>query len=198
MAKAVGKRKRIPSAAGKPIKFKAPATITRKDFFENGSDDVFRDALYRMIQVLSRLVVCREAFGRQIGLTGTQYTILMGVAFRQKENGITIAALASYIGLAPTHVTTEVGRLIRKNLLVKRPNRSDHRSVLISLSPEGERTITYVAQTVRQINDLLFQNIDRKKLDAMNQYFQTLLTNSEYVMTEIRIKGLGTLNRKGR
>jgi DNA-binding MarR family transcriptional regulator len=176
---------RAPSLIRKS-QFKVPTTISRKDFFKDGSDDWFRDALYRLVQMLSRLVLCREAFGRKLGLTGSQFTVLIGVAYRQGDVGINIAALSNYIGLAATHVTTEVGRLIRKGLLVKRPNESDGRSVLISLSPKGEAAVKEVSTMVRSINDLLFKNIDRKQFDVMNEFANVLLTNSEHAIDEIR------------
>ena len=183
MAKIVRRQSRRISSTG----FSIPPTISRRDYFERGSDDWFRDAVYRLVQALSRLLVCREAFGRQLGLTGTQFTVLMGVAYRQGDAGITIASLANYIGLASTHVTTEVGRLIRKDLLIKRPNKSDGRSVLISLSTKGEVAVENVSPLVCKINDLLFKNIDRKKFDAMNEFAKLLLTNSECAIAEIRM-----------
>jgi DNA-binding MarR family transcriptional regulator len=163
-----------------------PPTISRRDYFSEGSDDRFRDGLYRLVQALGRLVVCREAFGRRLGLTGSQFAVLMGVAYRQGDAGVTIAALASHIGLAATHVTTEVGRLIRKGLLVKRRNESDGRSVLVSLSARGEAAIAAVVPMVRGINDLLFASIGRGQFDAMNEFATRLLANAEHAVAEIR------------
>jgi DNA-binding MarR family transcriptional regulator len=186
MAKTSRKKvRRSPSQGSRS--FSVPSTISRRDYFKDGSDDWFRDALYRLVQALSRLLVCREAFGRQLGLTGSQFTVLIGVAYRQGDTGITIASLANYIGLAATHVTTEVGRLIRKDLLIKRPNESDGRSVLISLSPKGEDAVESVSPMVRKINDLLFKNIDRKQFGTMNEFAKVLLTNTEYAIAEIRV-----------
>jgi len=186
MAKTARKKaNRVPSNGPGP--FVVPSTISRRDYFKDGSDDWFRDSLYRLVQALSRLLVCREAFGRRLGLTGSQFTVLMGVAYRQGDTGITIAALANYIGLAATHVTTEVGRLIRKGLLVKRPNANDGRSVLISLSPKGEAAVEIVSPMVCKINDLLFTNIDRKQFDTTNEFAKLLLTNAEYAIAEIRV-----------
>jgi MarR family transcriptional regulator, organic hydroperoxide resistance regulator len=186
MAKTARRRAGRSPAKGRG-RFTVPPTISRRDYFKDGSDDSFRDALYRLVQALSRLLVCRDAFGRQLSLTGSQFTVLIGVAYRQGDTGITIASLANYIGLAATHVTTEVGRLIRKDLLIKRPNKCDGRSVLISLSPKGEAAVVAVLPMVRKINDLLFKNIDRKQFDTMNQFAKVLLTNAEYAIAEIRV-----------
>lgn len=168
-------------------RFVSPLTISRKDLLKGGSDDWLRDTIYRLVQALGRLTTCREAFGKQLDLTSSQFTVLMGVAYRQEEDGIPIANLAGYIGLAATHVTTEVGGLTRKGLLTKRPNGRDGRSVLISLSPEGERAIRQVAPYVRQINDLLFSGIERAEIEAVKTFAETLIRNSEYALVEIRI-----------
>lgn len=186
MVKAARKEARRTKSPSRKSNFKVPKTISRKDFFKNDSDDWFRDALYRMVQALSRLIVCREAFGRKLGLTGSQFTVLMGVAYRQKDAGISIGALSNYIGLAATHVTTEVGRLTRKNLLVKRPNESDRRSVLISLSPKGEAAVKKVTAMVRQTNDVLLKDIDRKKFETMAEFTNALLANSDIAIAEFR------------
>jgi MarR family transcriptional regulator, organic hydroperoxide resistance regulator len=168
-------------------KFVSPLTISRKDLLKNGSDDWLRDVIYRLVQALGRLTTCREAFGRQIDLTSSQFAVLIGVAYRQGDEGIPIANLAGYIGLAATHVTTEVGRLTRKGLLRKRPNGRDGRSVLISLSPEGERAINEVAPFVRHINDLLFAGIDRSEIEAVRTFAENLIRNSEYALVEMRV-----------
>ena len=81
---------------------------------------MFRQSLYLMVFAFSRLQTCREAFGRALGLTGTQFAVLIGTAYRQGHEGVSIRALADHIQLAPTHVTTEVGRLIGKGLLIGR------------------------------------------------------------------------------
>lgn len=167
--------------------FSAPLTISRPDLIVDGSDDWLRDAIYRAVQALSRLVACREAFGRAIGLTGSQFTVIMGVAYRQGDAGITIAALSNYIGLASTHVTTEVGRLIEQGLLAKRPNKQDGRSVLISLTRRGEKAVQEVSPVVRSINDILFKDIKRTDLAAVNEFATVLLVNSERALAEIRI-----------
>jgi DNA-binding MarR family transcriptional regulator len=180
-----------PRAVEKPVAsrglFVSPLTTSRKDLLKGGSDDWMRDVIYRLVQALSRLLACREAFGRQLDLTSSQFAVLMGVAYRQGQDGIAIAPLSNYIGLAATHVTTEVGRLIRKGLLTKKPNSKDKRSVLIRLSAKGEAAVAEVAPVVRSINDILFNGIDRRQLEDVNEFAARLLQNSEYALTEIRV-----------
>ena len=166
--------------------FAPPPTISRAEFLTNGRDDGFRETIYLLVQSLDRLVACREAFGRHIGLTATQFAVLIGTAYRQGDEGVTVGDLASHLALAPTHVTTEVGRLTRRGLLVKRPNRADGRSVLVSLSAAGEDAVQTVAPLVRQVNDILFEGISAADFEIVRGVAARLLTNAEFAGAVLR------------
>ena len=142
-----------------PSKNKLPITISRKDYLKHGSDLDFRESIYALVQSVSVLLKCRNAFGRSLGLTANQYIVLIGVAYRQGDIGVSIKDISEHVALASSHVTTEVGRLERKGLLRKKVNADDRRGILVSLSRSGREAVKHVAPLVRQINDLLFENI---------------------------------------
>ena len=110
-------------------RYRPPVTISREDFLIEGSDADFRRSIYAMIQSVGRLLACRDAFGRELDLTPSQFAVLMGVAHCQQREGVIIKDLADHVGLAATHVTTEVGRLERAGYLIKKPSPADRRSV---------------------------------------------------------------------
>jgi DNA-binding MarR family transcriptional regulator len=166
--------------------FVPPTTISRKEFLRRGTDDWFREAIYITVQGLSRLLACREAFGRAIGLTANQFAILFGAAYRQGDSGVSIRELAEHVALAPTHVTTEVGKLIQRGFLVKDRNTSDRRGVLVSLTPTGEEAVLGVAPLVRAANDALFSGIAAADLDALSSTMRHVVLNSELALAEIR------------
>lgn len=139
-----------------------------------------------MVQSVGRLLACRDAFGRELDLTPSQFVVLMGVAHCQGADGVTIRELADHVALASTHVTTEVGRLERAGLLTKRPSASDRRSVRVSLMPHGEGEIARVAPFIRLINDALFRDIDPQALKVAHHVARQLILNSENALAEIR------------
>jgi DNA-binding MarR family transcriptional regulator len=178
-------RRSAPAAVALSPVYVPPLSVSHRALLLQGKDEVFRDLIYSMVLSFGRLLSCREAFGREIGLTGSQYTVLIGVAHRQGSQGVSIRALAEHVLLASTHVTTEVGRLIRKGLLQKRPNRDDRRSVLVSLSPRGKCVLAGLAPFLRQINDTLFQDIGRAEFDSLGQILQRFTRNTEAAMLQI-------------
>jgi DNA-binding MarR family transcriptional regulator len=166
--------------------YRPPLTISREDFLAGGSDAGFRSSIYTMVQCVGRLLVCRDAFGRELELTPSQFAVVMGVAHTQGDDGVTIRHLAEYVALAPTHVTTEVGRLESAGFLTKRQSDTDRRSVRVSLLPHAETEIARVAPFVRRVNDLLFRGIDVRSLGIAGQVARKLILNSEMALAEIR------------
>jgi DNA-binding MarR family transcriptional regulator len=170
--------------------YRPPLTISRDDFLVDGSDASFRRSIYTLVQCVSRLLSCRDAFGRALDLTPSQFAVLMGVAHAQGAEGVTIRELADGVALAPTHVTTEVGRLESAGFLTKRPCETDRRSVRVSLLPHAEAEIARVAPFVRLVNDLLFRGIDAESLGVAHQVARQLVLNSETALAEIRRRQL--------
>ena len=151
-----------------------------------GSDVAFRETLYLMVFALDRLTSYREAFGRHLSLTASQFIVLIGTAYRQGAEGVTIRGLAEHTQLAATHVTTEVGRLIAKGLLTKQANARDRRSVLVRLSPQGAAAIRSVNPLLRRINDQLFKDVSRQEFATVSRFLETFARNSEDALIEIQ------------
>jgi len=166
--------------------FVPPPTVSDPSLLVGGHDEWLRETLYLMVLALSGLQTFRETFGRSIGLTSPQFVVLMGVAHIQRAEGVSIGALAAHVHLAPTHVTTEVGRLIRLGLLVKRPNAEDRRGVLVSLSPRGEETVCTVTPLVRSVNDRLFAGMVKADIENARDFFRRFTANGELALAELR------------
>lgn len=167
--------------------FAPPATVTLPAMLSaDGSDVAFRETLYLMIHAFDRLTSYREAFGRHLGLTASQFLVLIGTAYRQGRDGVSIRALSDHTQLAATHVTTEVGRLIDKGLLVKHANPNDRRGVLVRLTAHGEAAVRAVNPLLRRVNDSLFANISPADFAVVARFLATFALNTETASAEIR------------
>jgi DNA-binding MarR family transcriptional regulator len=146
--------------------FRAQLSVSHRAMLEDGNDEAFRHILYQMVLASARLALFREAVGRLIGLTGNQ---LLATAHTQGSAGVTIRELSRYALMASTHVTTQVGALLRK----------DGRSVLVSLTPRGERAMHKIAPVRRKFNDAFFVGVERRTLLAAGRFLQQVVKNSE-------------------
>jgi DNA-binding MarR family transcriptional regulator len=170
--------------------FALPATVSHTALLEADGDASFRQTLYLMVTAFGRLQACRDAFGRSVDLTGSQFAVLIGAAYTQGTTGVTIGRLAEHVQLAATHVTTEVGRLCRRGLLKKTLNPDDRRSVLVRLTARGEQRLTELAPFVRSVNDMLFAGIDRQQFEELGGFLTRFVKNTETSMEEIRRRAI--------
>jgi DNA-binding MarR family transcriptional regulator len=152
----------------------------------SGNDLAFRETLYLMFHAFGRLTSFRDGFGKTLSLTASQFIVLIGTAYRQGGEGVSIRALSDHTQMAATHVTTEVGRLIGKDLLTKSANERDRRGVLVRLTPKGEAAVLAVNPLLRRVNDRLFQNVSREDFATVSRFLTTFALNSEFALAELR------------
>jgi len=187
MAAAKKKTAKTPPARSRRGKtFMPPATITLPQMLLSGNDLAFRETLYMMFQAFGRLSSFREAFGKELSLTASQFIVLIGTAYRQGSEGVSIRTLSDHTQLAATHVTTEVGRLIGKGLLTKSANERDRRGVLVRLTLKGETAVLEITPLLRRVNDRLFQNVSREDFATVSRFLSNFALNSEYALAELR------------
>lgn len=189
-------RKSAQSSVSASSAYVPPLTTTHASLLKNGRDSGFREVVYLMNTVLSRLQVCRESFGQALGLTGTQFAVLMGVAHRQLDHGVSIRALATHLAIAQPHVTTEVGRLVEAGLLQKDRHGTDKRSKLITLTDAGKAYVEEVSPYVQRVNDHLFAGISVSDFKVLGDTLNCIAMNSELAMAEIRKQKLESASQK--
>ena len=145
----------------------------------DGNDEQFRHVLFLSRLFADRLIMFLEVVGRHIGLSGNQYVILLAIAHAQGRGGTTVRDVAHYTLMATTHVTTQAGALIRKGLVLKLPNSEDGRSVLLLLTPKGEKAMELIAPMRQEFNDAFFVGVTRPALLAAAKFLERVTANSE-------------------
>ncbi|TGQ89064.1 MarR family transcriptional regulator [Mesorhizobium sp. M8A.F.Ca.ET.208.01.1.1] len=173
-------------------RFVPAATVSHPDLLRDGSDYEFRDTIHLMTLAIGRLLICRDAFGRRANLTGSQFAVLLGTAYCEGCDGVTIRKLSEHVHLAQTHVTTEVGRLVRIGLLKKKPSSNDRRSVQVSLSDSGRDAVARLTPFIRTANDLLFAGVTRSEIDSVRNFFAKVVSNSEGAIFFVKKRPEGT------
>lgn len=162
-----------------------PLSISRAACLEDGRDDRLRALLHALFVTAARFEDVRGAFGRRIGATGPQYTILAAIAEKQQGAGVGIRALAEHLHVAPSHITTEVNKLVALGLVEKRANPADGRGVLARLTRAGEAALDRLGPFRREINDILFDGLSRADFQAVARLFDRFLINTERALDRV-------------
>jgi DNA-binding MarR family transcriptional regulator len=177
---------------GSPRARPAALTVSLPDLLENGSDQRFRELVFRMVLALDRLQTCRDAFGQAMNLTGSQFAVLVGASHIQGDRGVSVRDLAEHVQMAATHVTTEVGRLLRLGLLLKRPNPEDGRGVLVSLSAAGDAAVAAIVPFMCNVNDSLFAGFSRKDMAALERMMLRFSENGARTLDMLRTRAVSS------
>ena len=90
----------------------------------------------RLLEVAGRLRHHWQVTARQVGLTGAQAKLLLGLA---ADEAATMRALAQRLGYDPSNLTTVVDRLERDGFLERSPHASDRRITEVALTSRGRQ-----------------------------------------------------------
>lgn len=154
-------------------------TVSKECLIEQGDDTRFRALVHDLLAFSARLEAVRASFGAHLDLTGVQYTILISVRQLQGRDGIGVKPVAEHVGLSGAFVTIETGKLIKRGLLEKRANPDDRRRVLLRVTPEGDRQLRALAPVQRDINDAIFDSLDRESFLRLSAVAAELRADSD-------------------
>jgi len=168
--------------------YRPPRSVSRAACLEGGRDDRLRALLHAFFVTAARFEDVRAAFGRRIGTSGPQYTILAAMAELQGADGVGVGALAEHLHVAPSHITAEVNKLAARGLVEKRANPADGRGVLVRLARAGEGALDRLGPFRSEINDLLFDGVSRAEFQALARLFDRFLVNTERALDRIELE----------
>src|SRR5690606_17505320 len=112
-----------PNAKEKP----ADLTVSRPQLLVKGGDEDFRRFVHDTMAFAIRMQAMRKALGHTIGLSGTQYTVLLSIARHHKRDDVGINFLSERLHSSPAFITLEVNKLVAAGLVSKTENPEDRR-----------------------------------------------------------------------
>ena len=158
--------------------WRPPLSVNNPDLLDDDCDARFREIIYALFVTATRFQDIREAFGREMGISGAQYFILMAIASHHGAGGVGIRGLADYLHVAASHATVEVNKLVARGLLAKQAHPEDGRRVVVTLSEAGKAALEQVAPFRQQINDLLFDGFSRQDFEQLGRILDMFVRNT--------------------
>lgn len=159
-----------------------PLSVTRPEILIDGADREFRRLIHRMLIGQARLSAVRECIAERIGVSGTQYTMLMSVLHLQGTAGVSISALADYLEVTGPHVTGIIGKLVAGGFVRKAVNPKDRRGVLVKLTPAGRKKLLQAFAFISAVNDRLFEGVGREEYRAVASFNAKFIRNTQAVL----------------
>lgn len=164
----------------KPVSSETLAlTVGLPELLHEGSDARFREMLHNLLAFAARLEQIRGRMGAMIGLSGSQYTVLISIRNLQGTAGIGVKAIADHLSHSGAFVTTETNKLIKLGLVSKRLNPDDGRRVLLSVTKKAIELLNGLAPMQREINDVLFEPLVSVDFEIVHRLANELRSSSE-------------------
>jgi DNA-binding MarR family transcriptional regulator len=130
-----------------------------------------------MYAAMSLLRLLRQEIASALSLSSAEYSVLLAVWYLERDNDMTLRAIAEHLHVAAAYVTAEVTRLVDKGLLTKKPDPLDRRAVGVELTAASRELLSRLAPMLRDINDPLLAGISLRDLDTVHRFFRGVISH---------------------
>jgi len=169
----------------------APLTISRPELLVNGSDRTFRNLVDDIFALAERHQAVRDGHAAYIGLSGTEYSVLVALRHLQDDGELGVSRLAEHLRVSGSFATTMVGKLMGRGLVTKHADPADARRVILQVTREGHDLLAKLAPVQRRINDIQFGSLSAADFRRILELLERLIASSEQAAALQRYLALG-------
>jgi DNA-binding MarR family transcriptional regulator len=167
------------AAAAEVSSVVAPITTTRPELLDDGNDAHFRELVHDLIALGARHQEIRAGHASYIGLSASQYTVLIAAAHLERDGSVLIKEIADHLRVTPTYVSMETKALAKKGLLIKRRSEEDSRVTELVLTPEGRDALSRLSAVQTRVNDVQFGDITGDEFQELRRLVRAMISNSD-------------------
>jgi MarR family transcriptional regulator, organic hydroperoxide resistance regulator len=159
-----------------------PLTTSLPAFVKDGSDRALRRLIYDLTGMFNQMLSNRKAFAAFIGMTEAQLLMITIIAEAQKA---TVSQIAKQLSVTSQFVTIEIGDLVRKKIVEKRPNETDRRSMFLHLTEKGRNLLRELAPIRRRVNDIHWRSLTDERARLLQEMIETLTADGKIAHYEL-------------
>jgi MarR family transcriptional regulator, organic hydroperoxide resistance regulator len=155
-------------------------TVSRPELLVGNSDHAFRQFVHDTLAFSARLQQVRSQLGQVIGLSGTQYTVLIAIAHLQGEDEkVGVNLVADHLHFSGAFITIEINKLVAAGLVEKETDSVDRRRVVLTITPKARALLNELAPVQRPANDLLFSSLSAKDFERLRKIMSRLVGTAD-------------------
>jgi DNA-binding MarR family transcriptional regulator len=117
-----------------------------------------------------------------IGITRSAYAVLSAIHHDKKT---TPAEIASFLGIDGAAVTRHLDRIEKQGLIQRTPSATDRRSIDVSLTREGVRTVRRGRADSEATNKKFTECLSAAEVNQLRSAIQAMLANANQSVTDI-------------
>lgn len=154
-------------------------TASKPELLDRDGDLTLRGLLHDYFAFGRSLEAARETFASFVGLSPTQYLILIAIKNSTAEEAMGISQVAERLHLSGAFVTNEVNKLVSDGLIEKSSHPGDGRRVQLALTQDGIKLLIRLAALQRPVNDALFEMLSREEFKLLSRLLSRLASNGD-------------------
>ena len=158
-------------------------TASKPELLDEDGDRTLRGLLYDFFAFGRSLEAARAKFAGYVGLSPTQYLIMIAIKNSTLDEPMGINQLATQLRLSGAFITNEVNKLVSEGLIEKSPHPSDGRRVQLTATGQGFSLLTRLAAFQRPVNDALFGMLTRDEFRLLSELLARLAADSDRAVT---------------
>jgi DNA-binding MarR family transcriptional regulator len=136
---------------------------------------MLREFIADFYAAMSMMRLLRHEIASTLSLSSAEYSVLLAVWYLERKGEMTVRAIANHLHVAAAHVTAEIGKLVDKGLLTKRPDPVDRRAVGVNLTQNGRNVLRRLAPMLREINKPLLTDIHYRDLAIVHRFLRRVI-----------------------
>jgi len=136
---------------------------------------MLREFMADFYAAMSLMRLLRQEIASALSLGSAEYSVLLAVWYLERQGEMSVRAIADHLHVAAAHVTAEVGKLVAKGLLTKKPDPTDRRAVDVSLTKAAREVLARLAPMLRDINRPLFTGIYTRDLPTVHRFLRGII-----------------------
>ena len=154
-------------------------TASKPELLDRDGDRTLRGLLYDFFAFGRSLEDARGKFASYVGLSPTQYLIMIAIRNSTAEEPMGINQIAARLRLSGAFITNEVNKLVSDGLIEKSAHPSDARRVQLTATDRGFTMLAELAAFQRPVNDALFGVLSRDEFRSLSELLGRLAAESE-------------------
>jgi DNA-binding MarR family transcriptional regulator len=158
-------------------------TASKPELLDEDGDRTLRGLLYDFFAFGRSLEAARARFASYVGLSPTQYLIMIAIKNSTLDEPMGINQVAARLRLSGTFITNEVNKLVSDGLIEKSAHPRDGRRVQLTATAQGFSLLTRLAAFQRPVNDALFGMLTRDEFRSLSQLLARLAAGGDRAVT---------------
>lgn len=153
--------------------------VDRDELLLDGTDEKFRQFIFDTIAFSARMSSVIENHAKIVELSPPQYLVLTSIMHLSWTQDVNVKTIAEHLHISGSFVTTSVGALVRKGLVTKVVDKADRRRVRLKETAAAKKLISRLANVQNRVNNIMFESLTRKDLEALSTIIARLLPSAE-------------------